>query len=292
MMRRSLGRFAKPSADIAMPTPLSLGFDLVYHPAPSSSTPDSNSNRRPLAVIAGWMGAKERQLRPYVNFYHARGIDTLSFAVGPTHVLMPNTALTHMERVLSAAKNPQKGGKDRELAVTSGQELQKVIFHHFSVGGFLYGQMLRLISEKDAQHGDVQNLIRAQIFDSPPDFRGIAKGVSRSIGVGAPVSVAVELLLRGYLKATEGTSGVVHRKASEAFHNNHLTHAPSLWYYSKADPVADWKDCATVISKWQASGMHVEECVWDDTPHIQHARFDPERYFGTLDKFLVQAKVI
>lgn len=61
---------------------------------------------------------------------------------------------------------------------------------------------------------------------------------------------------------------------------------------SKADPVADWKDCVTVINKWRASGTIVEECVWEDTPHIQHARYDPERYYGTLEKFLIAHKCI
>ena len=31
-------------------------------------------------------------------------------------------------------------------------------------------------------------MIKGQVFDSPPDFRGIAKGVSRSMGVGPPFS--------------------------------------------------------------------------------------------------------
>jgi hypothetical protein len=32
--------------------------------------------------------------------------------------------------------------------------------------------------------------------------------------------------------------------------------------------------------------MPVEEVVWTDTPHIQHARLEPERYFGSLERFL------
>jgi alpha-beta hydrolase superfamily lysophospholipase len=228
------------------------------------------------------MGAKERQLKPYLNFYHSHGIDTLSFAVGPNHVLFPKTAMSHMMKVLEVARDPHKNGKD---------ELDHLIFHHFSVGGFLYGQMLRALAEDPSgQHATLRSKVRAQIFDSPPDFGGIAKGVSRSIGIGPPISHAVELGLRAYLKATENTSGVCHRAASEAFHDNHIT-APSLWYYSRSDPVAAWEDCETVISKWRAKGTKVEQCVWEDTPHIQHGRHDPERYFGTLKSFLANADI-
>ena len=70
--------------DLAMPTPLSIGFDVKYHKSDAITT-----GPRPLCIVAGWMGAKERQLKPYLSFYHKRGIDTLSFAVGPNHVLFP-----------------------------------------------------------------------------------------------------------------------------------------------------------------------------------------------------------
>lgn len=53
--------------------------------------------------MAGWMGAKERQMKPYLSFYHDKGIDTLSFAVGPNHVLFPNEAKKQMNSVLRAA---------------------------------------------------------------------------------------------------------------------------------------------------------------------------------------------
>jgi hypothetical protein len=65
--------------DIQMPTPLSLGFDIKYQAAPISA---SVRQKRTIAIVAGWMGAKEKQLKPYLKFYHDRGIDTISFAVG------------------------------------------------------------------------------------------------------------------------------------------------------------------------------------------------------------------
>jgi hypothetical protein len=64
------------------------------------------------------------------------------------------------------------------------------------------------------------------------------------------------------------------------------TPAPSLWFYSKSDPVARWEDCEIVMNKMRSKGTIVEQCVWDNTPHIQHARLDPDRYFNTLETFL------
>ena len=117
-------------------------------------------------------------------------------------------------------------------------------------------------------------------------------GVSRSMGVGAPLSTAIELGLNGYLAVASRTSvGRGHMASSDAFHGNTLL-APSLWFYSKADHVADWQRIEVVQDKWRSRGISVEQCRWEDSPHIQHGRVDPERYFGALEKFLEKHDVI
>lgn len=277
--------------DIQMPTPLSIGFDLTYQAA------SENRECRPLAIVAGWLGAKPRQLRPYLEFYHSQGIDTLSFAVGPHHIILPENGEKQMRKVLEFCKARTMPATSSIEASSSARDprliTNSLVFHHFSVGGYLFGQMLR---QWDSEfHGHLKpspGLIKAQIFDSPPDFTGIARGVSRSMGVGAPFNKAIETLLNLYLAITSNTTvGRGHRAASAAFHENPVC-APALWFYSKSDPVADYKDCEAVIAKWRGRGTPVQQCVWDDSPHIQHGRVDPERYFGTLKKFLHESKVL
>lgn len=258
------------SDDIGMPTPLSMGFDMKFQSAGSS--PSAR-----VVVLAGWLGAKERQLKPYLSFYQQNGFDTLSFAVGPWHILYPDRAYKQMEKVL-------------EL-VLDAKEKRDIVFHHFSVGGFLYGQLLRAIKDQPDRFGSIHEVVKAQIFDSPPDFEGIPGGVSRSMGIGPPFEKGVEYAVRLFLKLNENSSGVQHRASSAAFHDNSIL-APALWFYSKGDPVADWRDCVTVTTKWRAKNIVVDECVWEDTPHIQHGRLDPDRYFGTLKSFLLTHKVL
>jgi alpha-beta hydrolase superfamily lysophospholipase len=94
-----------------------------------------------------------------------------------------------------------------------------------------------------------------------------------------------------YLSATADTAGVHHRASSNAFHHNFVG-APALWYYSKADPIAEWRGCETVIGKWRGRGTDVTVCSWEDTPHVLHAREHPERYFTTLQAFLGRAGVL
>ena len=265
-----------------MPTPRSLGFDMKYQRAASC---DSDT-QRPLVVVAGWMGAKERQLKPYLKFYHDRGIDTLSFAVGPHHVLIPSKSMQQMEAVLDlVSANPPGCDGSGHKSPEDFQTPSSLLFHNFSVGGFLYGQTLLALSKRSDHGKYIQSNIRAQIFDSPPDFMNIPKGIARSMGIGGTGEFLVQSMAQLYVAATHNTAGVAHRASSAAFHENSIS-APSLWFYSKADPVADWRDCVTVIEKWRGKGTQVEEVVWEDTPHIQHARVDPDRYFGALDAFL------
>ena len=312
---RAQSRALHTGRDAEMPTPLSLGSNLMYHAAPGSKPHifSPHGARRPLVLIAGWMGAKARQLKPYLRFYHDRGFDTLSFAVGPQHVLFPDQATAQMRRVLDHCLAP---------AASETRPLTSLTFHMFSVGGFCYGQMLRILAEED-RYNEVPRMISAQIFDSPPDIKGIARGaflcaqakprlatgmslwvsehcsrhcpilagVSRSMGVGEPLSTAVEYGLSGYLALTANTAvGRGHEAASAAFHGNSLS-APSLWYYSKADLVADWQRIEAVQDKWRSRGTSIEQCRWDDSPHIQHGRVDPERYFDTLAGFLQRHKL-
>lgn len=259
----------KHSENVSMPTPLSLGFNMTYQPA--LNDPDES---RPLIVVAAWMGATQKQLKPYLKFYHEKNFSTLSFAVGPHHVLFPNKAMSQMEQVV---QNVSENNRD-------------VTFHHFSVGGFLYGQLLQVLKSDKFKGENLERKIRGQIFDSPPDFMNISKGIARSMGMGGVVEALVERIARTYLALTYNTSGVLHRQSSAAFHGNKVS-APSLWFYSKADPVADWRDCVTVVEKWRSRGTEVEECVWEDTPHIQHGRVDPQRYFGTLASFLQKLNI-
>ena len=238
-------------ADIQTSTTLSDGFQLSY----KRSAARNAAKKRPLVIIAGWVGAKERQLKPYQRFYHGRGYDTLSFAVGPRMVLQPTRAQKQMDEILQLAYLHEHY-KEQSII----HEPSCLLFHHFSVGGFLYGQALQAISRIPELSG-IKDSIRAQIFDSPPDYMNIPTGISKSIGIEGPIEVMIEKMARFYLKVTENSAGVIHRAASHAFHENDIP-CPSLWFYSKADPVADWKDCVIVTDKWKQKGIHVEECVW------------------------------
>lgn len=143
----------------------------------NSSNSNNSKKNKTLVVIAGWMGANEKQLKSYVNWYNKKGIDVLSFSVGPMHILKPSSAMDQMRTILEEVQ----------------QRNCQVCFHHFSVGGYLFGQMLRLIAADSDKYDSVVKKIRGQIFDSPPDINGISTGISKGIGIPAPLQFIVKV---------------------------------------------------------------------------------------------------
>ena len=234
-----------------------------------------------LVIFCGWMSSTDRQLKRYLDYYHRNGIHTLQFSVGTSHVFNPGAGTKHMEYILQT---------------TLDLEPKNIVFHHFSIGGFLYGQMLRIFkdSPKNKGYGGVIPKIKGQIFDSPPDMHSIPEGLAAHFfpSKSHPLHFLVKICVEMYMKLTAESNGREWKASSEIFHANFLAHAPSLWYYSTADPVSRYEDCEKVIESWKGLGMDVTAVRWDNTPHIQHGRKDPDRYFGELDIFLRKIEVL
>jgi hypothetical protein len=242
-----------------------------------SNAASNDQTKKKLAVVIGWLGAKDYQLKSYLSFYHHHGFDTLSFAIGPRHIIAPDEAIKHMENVWDTAF---EHSPDADIVV-----------HAFSVGGYLYGQSLRCIQKSPERYGILKSRIRAQVFDSPPDHGSIAHGLSKSFNLPIPLEKPVEMLFQGYLTLTHNTTGVEHRAASQIFHNNFIQ-SPSLFFYSLSDPISRYQDCEQVINTWRSNGIPVDTCRWEKSPHIQHGRVDPERYFGELEKLLERSDLL
>ncbi len=252
VLRRNLSKSKHHVASgEGMPTPMSMGHGLQFHEGKHDG---NGKTTRPLAVVVGWMGAKPKQMKPYIEYYNSQGIDTLSFACGPGHVLFPKKAMEHMQNVVQVALKKAISIGDANNEPHS----RDIIFHCFSMGGFLYGQTLRSMVENPDKCGNIKPLIKAQIFDSPPDYHSIADGIAKSIGLSGLAEKFTAAAMRGFLAVTSSTSGVEHRASSAAFRANMIA-APSLWYFSRADPVSRWEDCESVINGWKAlgTGIHV-----------------------------------
>ena len=80
-------------------------------------------------------------------------------------------------------------------------------------------------------------------------------------------------------------------QASTAFHENNLR-LPSLFLFSKADPIGVSTAIVGIIDKWIRDGIDVSHKCWDNSPHVSHFHHHPDEYIDTLISFLESAGLV
>ena len=88
-----------------------------------------------------------------------------------------------------------------------------------------------------------------QVYDSPPDISGVPIGLASHLfpepRITTLLHTSVRKTLSGYC-INEKLFRCRYRASSEAFHNN-ILEVPSLWFYSKSDSIANYRDCETSL---------------------------------------------
>ena len=69
--------------------------------------------------------------------------------------------------------------------------------HGFSIGGFVWGQVMAMMSADEEKYGKVVDQIVGQIWDSPVDVEGISQGMGTAM---FPNNWLLKNLLEGYVR--------------------------------------------------------------------------------------------
>ena len=59
---------------------------------------------------------------------------------------------------------------------------------------------------------------------------------------------------------------------------------PRLYVYSKKDALIPEEDVKSHAESARKAGFEVREELYEDSPHVAHARTDPVRYWGAIKK--------
>ncbi len=110
------------------------------------------SEGRPLSILLCWLMAKNNAVNKYAQFYLDRGFDVLTVRITPTQLLIPTLSNGIVEREL--------------MPILKNVDHTKSLIHGFSVGGYVFGQMLRVANEKPEEYKGVMNAMIGQIWDS------------------------------------------------------------------------------------------------------------------------------
>ncbi|KAG9441982.1 hypothetical protein H6P81_017836 [Aristolochia fimbriata] len=266
-----------------------------------------------VVVLLGWLGAKQKHLKTYAEWYTSRGFHVVTFTFPMSDIISYNVGGKAEQNVGLLADH---------LASWVGEELgKKLVFHTFSNTGWLtYGAILEKFQKQDPS---LEGKIKGCIVDSAPvaspDPQVWASGFSAAFlkkqsiatkGFQASHVAAVEVeelnggTAVGELKPPVAEQALlvilekffsvvlnlpsVNRRLSDVLDTltSEQPKCPQLYIYSSADRVIPAKSVESFIEEQRRAGHNVRACNFVFSPHVDHFRNSPELYTTQLTTFL------
>ncbi|XP_042500334.1 transmembrane protein 53-like [Macadamia integrifolia] len=275
----------------------------------SGNSECSSTKSRTVVVLLGWLGAKQKHLKRYADWYTSRGFHAITFTFPMSEIL-----------------SYQVGGKaeeDIELLVNhlagwlEEEHGKNLIFHTFSNTGWLtYGIILEKFKKQDpTSMGNIRGCIVDSAPVAAPNPQVWASGFSaaflkkQSIATKGLASADSGVEVRGSAKSEEPKPAVteaallvvlekffevvlnlpkVNRRLSDVLGllSSEQPRCPQLYIYSSADRVIPAESVESFMEEQRRAGHEVRACNFVSTPHVDHFRNDPNLYTSQLTNFL------
>ncbi|XP_038052121.1 transmembrane protein 53-like [Patiria miniata] len=255
---------------------IKINNNLSLQKAATSSSSDS-PKERPLVLLLSWLAAKQRHLDNFAAFYLSRGCDVLTVKLRPMQLLLPTVGTQVIARdVVNFLQSKEQRGR-------------KILVHGFSVGGYLYGEILQRMLASQTESREITSRIIGQIYDSPVDLQNIPVGISKALTQNRLAQRSMQGSLQVYLRVMHSAATKHYYKSSHMFHHNPVS-APSLFFYSHTDPVGTAEANERVITslKTVMGYDNIYSKAFEDSPHVSHMYKHRDEYMGTLKAFLTK----
>lgn len=271
----------------------------------------SSTKSQTVVVLLGWLGAKQKHLKRYAEWYTSRGFHVVTFTFPMSEIV--------------SYKSGGKAEIDLELladhlagwvAEESGKSL---VFHTFSNTGWLtYGVILEKFQKQDPS---VMGKIKGCIVDSAPvaspDSQVWASGFSAAFlkrhsvatkgipdrniserglemnvsSLEKPKPAIVEAALLNILEKIFDVVlnlPAINRRLSDVLEllSMEQPKCPQLYIYSSADMVIPANCVESFVEMQRRAGHEVRACNFGNSPHVDHFRNHPSLYSSQLTSFL------
>lgn len=296
----------------------------VWH-SPDGDGKENNSSasdRKPVltVVLLGWLGSQQKHLKKYANWYTARSINAVTFAVPMKELLSfkPSERVEQHIDILAEELVCWLSGKEND-----GRE-RGIVFHTFSNAGWLsYGVIL----EKFIRTGDLYNKIKGCVVDSAPEpepnpkvwalgfstallknssrtrhtYEGGEENSEKKDTNEKPTeqfqSLNAELALLAILEKFFSIMfklPPVKQRLSEvtSILSKNQPPCPQLYIYSTADRVIPVESVESFIKEQKKAGKQVKACNMKSSPHVDHLRRYPDIYTKQLHSFIEECTQI
>lgn len=199
---------------------------------------------KPLVVLLSWLLSKKKHTYKYANFYLDQGFDVLNINISPWQLFWP-------------MKGSQVVAADILKFLEKNHTFSPLILHGFSVGGYVWGEVLVQMASELNRYQKVIDRIAGQIWDSAADITEIPVGVPTAV---FPNNIVMQKALKKYmiyhLKTFDKVATCHYVRSSQMFHTN-IVKAPALFFVSKTDPVGTLASNRRVKDNWENMGMKV-----------------------------------
>ncbi|CAK9804922.1 Transmembrane protein 53 [Anthophora quadrimaculata] len=237
------------------------------------------SRPRPLLVLFSWLLAKRKYLMKYMDLYLEQNFDILIVSVTPWQMLWP-------------VKGSRLVAADLLEFLTQQQNYQQILLHGFSVGGYMWGEVLDLVQSNHQKYCNVIDRIVGQVWDSLVYVTGIPLGIPRAV---FPKNEMLQRILQKYLeyhlKTFYKQSTQYYVQSSHMFHRN-LVRTPALFLVSKTDPVGAIIHNMRVRDQWDTLGVKTYVKIFEKSPHVGHYPMYPKEYVLELYTFLNKLSLV
>lgn len=229
--------------------------------------------KRPLMVMLCWLLAKEKHIMKFADLYLQQGFDVALVTISPWQLMWPEKG----SRIIAT---------DLLTFLQENQDYQQIILHGFSVGGYMWGEVLTHIHSDREKYNNVIDRIIGHIWDSAADISEFVVGTPRAIFPHNPLFQSIlEKYLMYHMKAFYKQSTQYYLRSSQMFHMN-LVRSPALFLMSKVDPVGPISSNMRVKESWDSLGTKTYVKIFDGSPHVGHYRKYPKEYVAEVHAFL------
>ncbi|BAT93640.1 uncharacterized protein HKW66_Vig0198830 [Vigna angularis] len=274
----------------------------------------SLTKSRTVVVLLGWLGARQKHLKKYAEWYTSRGFHVITFTLSMGEILSYRPGGKAEENVQLLV--------DHLADWLEGENGKNLVFHTFSNTGWLtYGVILEHFQK---QTPNVMERIKGCIVDSAPvaypdpqvwasgfsaaflkknsvatkrrvfsDESGIKVSIGSEDDLGlkpAVTEAALQLILKKFFGIILDLPSI-NRRLSDVMSmlSSKQPRCPQLYMYSTADRVIPADSVESFVEAQRRAGHDVRACNFVSSPHVDHFRNDPKLYTSQLSQFLEES---
>ncbi|XP_035499017.2 uncharacterized protein si:dkey-5i3.5 [Scophthalmus maximus] len=250
---------------------VTLYMNELVSPASGCKTPASEDHK-PLMLMLPWLGSRPQALAKYCEIYFRTGFDVLVVESEVQEFLWPRWGLDRGKTVLDLLQS--------ERFVS-----RPLLVHGFSIGGFMFSQLLVHVSQDTQKYQSLTKRIKGQVFDSlvVGSLERMATGLGKTVFPRFDTLVKKVCML--YFGMFKQKTVHYYDTSIKVFWNTPLS-APALFFFCENDPLSDSQNLEELIDHWRKRGINITAKKWEDSTHAGHLRRHPQEYLTTLELFL------